>query len=95
MGSTSPAVVYGAIAVGLLVVTIATWPVGLVALPLVGLLTLWSKVLAPRQVAKALRAQPTADEPYTVTLDAEGLHVVGPSIADHLRWRSFEDADGP
>lgn len=87
-----PWVLYACIAFVLAVLVATTWPSGLlVALP-VALLVLLAKVIAPRAMAKSLRRQPTIDDPYTLTLDAEGLHVVSPSVADHLRWRVFESA---
>ena len=52
----------------------------------------WQRYGAARQLVKAMHRLPTAHEPYTITLDAEGLHAVGESFADHLRWRVFSGA---
>lgn len=57
-------------------------------LALLGLLVWWS----PRAMARQVRRLPSSHEPYTVTLDVEGFHVVSPSVADHLRWRLFAGA---
>ncbi|HEU5149968.1 MAG TPA: hypothetical protein VFU19_05695 [Iamia sp.] len=87
-----PALLYALLGAFTLIVVVAAWPVGILVPLLIGLIPLWTKVLGPRQVAKALRRQPVVADPYTVTLDAEGLHSVGPSVADHVRWRVFESA---
>jgi hypothetical protein len=91
-GETRPAVVYAVIVVAGAMLVALTWPAGIGLAVLLALFVVWAKVLTPRTVAKAVRNQPTANEPYTVTLDAEGLHIVGPSVADHLRWRIFEES---
>jgi hypothetical protein len=91
-GRTRPGVIFAAIGFLGTVMTLAAWPAGIVFPIGFALLAGWRFLGAPRQVARRLRGLPTAHEPCTVTLDAEGLHVVGPSVADHLRWKLFEAA---
>ena len=90
-GSLSPHLLF-ALLLGLwVVVALAVSPVLIVGAVIIAAAWLWSSIGAPRQLARRLRDLPTAHEPYTVTLDVEGYHVVGVSFADHLRWRVFQD----
>lgn len=87
---TRPALLYGLLIGVALVLPVALWPVGLIGPVMMAVVVLWIRFGVPRQMAESFRRQPTSREPMTVTFDSEGLHVVGPSMADHLRWKLFE-----
>lgn len=57
-----------------------------------GLVAVYQQRIVPRRLAEQWRRQPAFSEPGTLTLDAEGLHVVTASVALHERWQNYRAA---
>jgi hypothetical protein len=72
---------------------VALWPWGLLLPIALATFVYVLKVETPKRMATTFRDQPTVRDPYTITLDTEGFHVVSPNVADHLRWSVFDHAD--
>jgi hypothetical protein len=91
-GSISPGLALGLCFAIAVLLSLLVSPLMLVGVLCITAAIAGTVVFGPRNLVKAWRQQASFHEPYTVTLDAEGLHAVGPSVADHLRWRVFDAA---
>jgi hypothetical protein len=68
------------------VLAVAVTPAALVGLVAVAWFVGWTTGRRARMLARGLAEGPGAHDPTTVTLDADGVHVVGRTATAHHRW---------
>lgn len=74
------------------VLAVVVSPVTLLGLVAVAWFAGWTTRRRTRALARGLAERPGAHEPTTVTLDADGVHVVGRTVADHHPWAGLGGA---